>query len=382
MLNITKYESIYIVNNIKRITNKLALFDLDNTIIKYNRSNKSDITLFNQYVINTLLMLQYNDFSIIIITNQLNLKSINDFTKKIECILHKLSILTIPFFISINDDQYRKPRIGILEMICKKILNVNISELDKLSFYCGDAIGRENDFSDTDFKFALNAGLNFISPEDMFIDNFINIDNLDYFKIYKKEFSYPNIINPIYNLQYNKIINEIKQINITENKLIIILTGSPASGKSYFSNKLVNDLNQICQIDRRIIITMDNKTNKQYKEAILESINTFNVIILDSTNRTKKGRTDLINYINKKINNINYISIDMTIEKKLALHLNAFRNIYQIKIHTFKNIPDIAIHAYYKKYEKPELSEGFNSLFEIQFSNENVHSKYMKMYLK
>lgn len=379
MLNITKYESIYIVNNIKRITNKLALFDLDNTIIKYNRSNKSDITLFNQYVVNTLLMLQYNDFSIIIITNQLNLKSINDFTKKIECILHKLSILTIPFFISINDDQYRKPRIGILEMICKKILNVNISELDKLSFYCGDAIGRENDFSDTDFKFALNAGLNFISPEDMFIDNFINIDNLDYFKIYKKEFSYPNIINPIYNLQYNAIINEIKKINTTENKLIIILIGSPASGKSYFSNKISNDLNQICQIE---IITMDNKTNKQYKESILEFINKSNIIILDSTNRTKKGRMDLISYINKKIDNINYISIDMTIEKKLALHLNTFRNIYQIKRQPFKNIPDIAIHAYYKKYEKPELSEGFNSLFEIQFSNENVHSKYMKMYLK
>ena len=44
------------------------------------------------------------------------------------------------------------------------------------SFYCGDAAGRPKtdtrpkDFSDSDIKFAANAGLKFMTPEELFLN--------------------------------------------------------------------------------------------------------------------------------------------------------------------------------------------------------------------
>lgn len=43
----------------------------------------------------------------------------------------------------------------------------------KKSFYCGDAAGRKDgkkkDFSDSDLKFALNVGVKFLTPQNLFL---------------------------------------------------------------------------------------------------------------------------------------------------------------------------------------------------------------------
>ena len=58
----------------------------------------------------------------------------------------------------------------------------------KGSFYCGDAAGRPKtatrpkDFSDSDIKFALNVGLTFKTPEELFLgqkEKLPSVQNLD-----------------------------------------------------------------------------------------------------------------------------------------------------------------------------------------------------------
>ena len=43
----------------------------------------------------------------------------------------------------------------------------------KVSFYCGDAAGRKDgkhkDFSDSDLKFGLNVGIEFLTPENLYL---------------------------------------------------------------------------------------------------------------------------------------------------------------------------------------------------------------------
>jgi bifunctional polynucleotide phosphatase/kinase len=85
-------------------------------------------------------------------------------------------------------DQYRKPGIGLYELLLQlyeaKGLEVgtfwissprdqrtNTFPLDvdlENSFYVGDAAGRAGDHNDTDRKFAINAGLTFYTPEQYF----------------------------------------------------------------------------------------------------------------------------------------------------------------------------------------------------------------------
>ncbi len=50
----------------------------------------------------------------------------------------------------------------------------------KKSFFCGDAAGRKDakhkDFSDSDLKFALNVGIEFKTPEGLFLGEVENIE--------------------------------------------------------------------------------------------------------------------------------------------------------------------------------------------------------------
>ncbi len=51
-------------------------------------------------------------------------------------------------------------------------MNGNVDIDLKKSFYCGDAAGRvkgkKKDFSDSDYKFALNINITFFTPEMLF----------------------------------------------------------------------------------------------------------------------------------------------------------------------------------------------------------------------
>lgn len=228
-----------------KYTNKLALFDLDDTLV-----SKSNVVLPN--VLNKLNELNKNKYTILIISNQ---KGIS--TTKLNTRFTLLeSILTVPFkaFCAQKKDKFRKPDIGIFNLIQKES---NLSS----DFYVGDASGREGDHSDCDLQFAKNCNLRFYTPEEYFaVGDIINMNH-----------KFPP-------------------------HSMLLLIGYPASGKSTYANSLEN------------VVVCNNDTQKTKSVKICEqALKNNQSVVIDNLNSTIKSRSKFINLAKKYNYPINII---------------------------------------------------------------------------
>jgi len=312
-------------------TNKCACFDLDGTLIKTKSNkkfpiNKDDWIFFNNNVPQKLTDHINKNYCIIIITNQASLK--NNWTNKIENIIETLNI-ELKIFCSISHNKYRKPSpLFYREFIpCKK------------GFFCGDACGRPNDFSDSDYKFAINCGLPCKTPEEIFLN--------------QKQII-PDIIYPI--------INFDKFIFSPLNKEIIVMVGYPASGKSSIVDIIIN------KYDYKIVSQDICKTKIKMLKQFQKYIDNNYSIIIDNTNLTPEIRKQFI------VNNYNVTCILMNIDMKIIKHNNMFRC-----MKTNKYIPNVVYNK--TKLVEPTLNEGFDRIIVVNNLVVKNNDKDYKLYL-
>ncbi len=316
-------------------TNKIAGFDLDNTLIITKSgftfaSNSNDWKFKYNNIKEEFKKLIDNNYRIVIITNQLGVlkgkTTKDDLYSKILYISRELE-LNITWIALYQDDIYRKPRIKSLDLL--------VDNLDKTnSFYCGDACGRKNDFSDTDYKFALNAGIKIYS------DNY-------YFNKFDDSHEYSISLHPIvYTKEYKDLTTMVK--NKLPDREVILMIGSMASGKSTFCKTYFSDYEIINQDELKTIAKCKNK--------VLNTLNNTNKnIIIDNTNRNIKTRKYWIDLFHKNNIKINMRYIYLNVPKSLALHINTYRTLLNQK-----KIPKVAIHTFYKQYEAPTTTESSN----------------------
>jgi len=309
--------------------NNLYFFDLDDTIIttksgkKFSISNTDWIWLDNSVPIKINKL--FNKNIIGIFTNQKGLRTFdlkNNWIKKIKDILTKLNIHFI--FASTKDDRYRKPLTGSWDYIYTNYFNYfNNSEIikNKKKYFIGDALGRQNDFSDTDLKFAMNCNFIIKSPE-----KFFNLPNLDN----KASITYPQL-KYYSNDEQNNIINNLFNVINTNknNKILIICIGLPASGKSFIRNMILK------KYDNFKYINNDDINN--YKKNNIKS-EFFNKLILDNKLQDIENKyiiNDNTNIDNKKRNKYledykNYfkIAIFFNYDIDICMHLNYMRMFY------------------------------------------------------
>ena len=161
---------------------KLAIFDLDNTLLKTKGfhpfpKHKKDYIFPYKQIPQKLKTLHKQKFRIFIISNQLGIgRNYVSEDLIITRTINALGNLDIPLniLLATEDDFYRKPSIGCFEYIKSQIL-MDFKFDEKESFFCGDAAGRKcgktskNDFSNSDLLFARNCGLRFCTPENFFL---------------------------------------------------------------------------------------------------------------------------------------------------------------------------------------------------------------------
>jgi bifunctional polynucleotide phosphatase/kinase len=334
------------------LKNKIASFDLDGTLItpksgKKFPMDKSDWIWKYKDVPKKLIDYYNNDYSIIIISNQGGIaegkQSGDEWIEKMTNITNELKI-EMKILCSIDKNRYRKPLPTFKDEFFP-------NELNKDSFYCGDAVGRKGDISDTDYKFALNSKINFYTPEYFFLG---------------KENELPKIE---YCFDISRIEKNEKFRFEPREKEIIIMMGYPGSGKSTISKKLEE------KYGYKIINQDLLKTKLKCQKEAEKFIKNNESVIIDSTNPTKEKRKEGIDLGKKNGYNIRVIEMTTSIGK--SKHNNIYRSLVNEEIDI---VPDIVYNMYKSKYENVDLNEGIDEIIKQNQNNPKDEKYYLYLF--
>ncbi|KDO23095.1 hypothetical protein SPRG_11939 [Saprolegnia parasitica CBS 223.65] len=334
-------------------------FDMDSTLIT-TKSGKTfavhddDWKLWHESVPTKLRSLVEDDgFQLVVFSNQSGLSKGKVTEKglkgKIEAIAATLA-LPLWFFLLPENDMNRKPRTGAWDfMVSEFHLDVDMAQ----SFYCGDAAGRpkatgkaKKDFSAGDYKFALNLGVPFWTPEQLFLNSKLSLHCDPTLR--DLGFDPRSLLQDV-----NAIDATCRPSDATE---MVVLVGSPASGKSTFCRTYFGDYARINQDTL--------KTPAKCKQAALESLRGGKSVLIDNTNRDVKSRKEWIEMAKAQGVSVRCFYLDLP--KPLVFHLNAFRALMK-QLHPDaaehkSDVPDMVIHGFFKNLVPPSVDEGFASV--------------------
>ena len=323
---------------------KVIFADLDHTLItpkgKYVFPKTIDDWKWKNEAVVPKLKAMYNDgYEIVIVSNQKKMSGA-DVKTKATLIYDDLQL---PFvFISGHSDlYYRKPQLGLWEVLLEYILldakNVDYTQ----SVFLGDSVA--------DLYFARNTGIPFIHT-DMF---FTGVPNKEFAKIEDKEHPLTNWVS-----RDAKDIIEPLLSSKKSSKRFVIMVGSPASGKSYYSRKLEMEAGYI-RINKD-----DMKTDAAMLKAFDTGLEKGQNIVIDGTNATKEHRLKWISVARKASYHITIMWMNF------PMPVVEFLDNYRISKNKNQDthVPAVAMRVYYKKLEEPTQLEC-DKLIEIKTIN-------------
>ena len=323
---------------------KVIFADLDHTLItpkgKYVFPKTIDDWKWKNEAVVPKLKAMYNDgYEIVIVSNQKKMSGA-DVKTKATLIYDDLQL---PFvFISGHSDlYYRKPQLGLWEVLLEYILldakNVDYTQ----SVFLGDSVA--------DLYFARNTGIPFIHT-DMF---FTGVPNKEFAKIEDKEHPLTNWVS-----RDAKDILEPLLSSKKSSKRFVIMVGSPASGKSYYSRKLEMKAGYI-RINKD-----DMKTDAAMLKTFDAGLEKGQNIVIDGTNATKESRLKWISVARKASYHITIVWMNF------PMPVVEFLDNYRIAKNKNQktHVPAVAMRVYYKKLEEPTQLEC-DKLIEIKTIN-------------
>jgi len=317
---------------------KVIFADLDHTLItpkgKYVFPKSIDDWKWKNNAIVPLLKEMYNDmgYEIVIVSNQKKMSG-DDVRKKAKMIYDDLQIPFV-FIAGHSDLYYRKPQLGLWEVLIEYIFK-DLNNIDNSSIFLGDSVA--------DLYFARNTNLKFIHT-DMF---FNGVRHEEFAKIEDKK-------HPMTEWISDKVQNIIPRTK-PPLKHLVIMVGSPASGKSFYSREL--EKSGYLRINKD-----DMKSDKIMQKEFDAGIKNGRNIVIDGTNATKEARSKWINAATTYHITIVWMNFPMPVVE--------FLDNYRIAMNKNQDthVPAVAMRVYYKKLEEPTQSECDN-LIEIKTIN-------------
>lgn len=358
---------VFTPNDDERSYTKVAAFDMDGTLIKPKSGKKfaenpSDWMILYKNIPKILLDYYNQSYKLVIFSNQSPLGSDTskrgEFKQKIEDILNEIK-LPMHVFLATQKNLMRKPCTGMWEAMTER----NTQEIDKSEcFYVGDAAGRPKrgnipkDHSFADLFFAKNLKIKFYTPEEIFQNT--KCTNTDVKILYEPKIT-------------------CKQTNfaLSQKPEVILMVGSPASGKSSFCK-------QNLLPSGYIHVNRDNLGSWQKCiQLVRDSLKNNKRVVVDNTNKDKESRLRFIEVA--KSFKVPCRCFHMKVEKSRAMHNNKFRELTKEE---HVNVTDIIIHSFYKGFQEPSVEEGFDEIVELKCvpefgDNEYKNKELYEMYL-
>jgi bifunctional polynucleotide phosphatase/kinase len=338
---------------------RIYMFDLDSTLVYENI-----IGGIPEYVVKGIRAIA--QYPLVIFTNQLGISkghcTLDSVVAKIEKFISATGVN--PYvYISLADDKYRKPHVGMFKLFVKKYLQMRSA--DAIATYnmifCGDAAGRETDFSDSDRKFAINCGIDFVTPEVFFKIRSAS-DAEEKYEI--------GGYNPyMYMDSMSRLTPQPNRIALGPCEMIIMV-GPPSCGKSSF---VTGELSGYVRVNQDTLKTRQ-KCLRVTKEACMYGLN----IVIDNTNPSpsvRKQYIDIALSVHEKYKyNIRCVYMNVPID--FARHLSNYR----VELGG-KSIPAVAYGIYMKNFEYPTLKEGFSTIDVLDFTP-NFTKKQLKKFMR
>jgi len=318
---------------------RIVAFDLDNTLVvtksgETHARSGDDWKWRYEIVPRVLLGLLEEGYGVVILSNQKHAtgKKEEMVKKRIDGVLAAAGNVDVLVLCATSDDEYRKPSVGMWQYL-EKHISGKIQLMGSL--FIGDAAGRVGDFADSDLMFAKNVGVGFETPEWLFTNpTNIQIDT-----------------QPRVNYTKQDWRNLSERIGGPEDGGVelLVLVGSPASGKSTLCERLLVELGyvRVCQDE----FGSKEKCMKTAREWLEKGI----CVVVDATNPTKQVRKEWIELGREY--NAHVRAIVMTTNAELSKKMNRYR-----KESGGRDVPGIAFGMYRKKFEDVNEDEGFEEV--------------------
>ncbi|THD26525.1 Bifunctional polynucleotide phosphatase/kinase [Fasciola hepatica] len=269
-----------------------------------------------------------------------------DFQKKIENIVNKINV-PIQAFFSIIPDRSRKPLTGMWERL-EHNANGDVKVDRSSSIFCGDAAGRpaqgkrKKDFACSDLLFAMNVGVKFLTPEQLWLnESYSGPFNLPEFSA-KKLLESPDPALP--------------PLAKPSKPEVIIMVGFPASGKSHFCRQRLAPLGYI-------IISRDNiGTWQKCVQACKAALAKGQSVVIDNTNIDVESRGRYIDVAKQASCPVRCFIMDTSVEH--ARHNERFR---MVTDSSHVKVSQVVFNTLKAKYQEPQSNEGYVEIIKIPF---------------
>jgi DNA 3'-phosphatase len=249
-------------------------------------------------------------------------------------------------------DRNRKPQRGAWEHLCAS-RGVALTPFQRAaSFYCGDAAGRASDFSTSDRGFATNIGIRFCVPEQIFgahnLAKGVEAGTIlasapPLSEVWSIEAELAAAASPARQAHAEEVLAAV-----AEGYDVVLLTGSPAGGKSTFARRLAA-AGPFSLVSRDI--QGCNARCKSFVSA--ELAKPGQKVIIDNTNRSGELRRSYIDAARKARPESRVAIVWVATPQKVCAHLDGLRCDSDPSGAT-RLLPRPVIPGFWKHFEEPD----------------------------